>query len=698
MENKGSIVGLRIEDMRKINLSLRGRRRGWQWGSTQWWQQFKAKLLRRNKKKAAMAAATVEGTAASEAQGLEETLEEQAAFAGGAQSAQGAQGVDGNAGFDSSFSSNSDSNSDSGSSSGANSDADSSSDSGSGSVLGGAEEGNGVNPNFQLSRFRIGIVVLVVGSCIAFLLGRLLWIQLLYPDRLITEGQSRVVRNYKNEPARGLISDRNGKILAISVPMKVVHVDASKMHDSQVENDLGLLRKVADILEIEPKDLIKSMENPRLRHVRVKQYLRPDKAKELAALKLPWVMISNTYQRRYPTGAINAPLVGFLNSDGVGVYGIEWSFDHYLSAESSMKQALKDLHGHIIENVSVLDAGKPGGNLVLSIDDRLQTYAYNRLKETVNQHEARSACVVMMDVRTGEILAMVNYPSFDPNNRSVFNSELAKNRAVADTFEPGSTLKPFVALAALETGKVTWNEVFDTREYLVNGKRIRDSHRMKQATLGDIIKYSSNIGMAHIAQRVGPECILQMLERFGFGSSTNSGLLSEVNGRLNSGRPFWSEIDKATLGFGYGVTVTAVQLAAAYATLANYGARLPVSIMRVNALPAFTQVANVSEIKRMHMALETVVEQGSGGRAAINRYRIAGKTGTAHIASAGGYSNNYVSSFVGFAPFTNPRFVLVSVVFYPQVGSYFGGAVSAPVFRDVMTRALQLYNVAPDRK
>ena len=293
---------------------------------------------------------------------------------------------------------------------------------------------------------------------------------------------------------------------------------------------------------------------------------------------------------------------------------------------------------------------------------------------------------------------MVNYPSFDPNDRSVFDSEKARNRAVADTFEPGSTLKPFVALAALETGQVNWTEVFDTRPYYVNGKLIRDSHKMNQATLLDIIKYSSNIGMAHISQRIGPTYILQMLERFGFGASTNSGLVSEVNGRLNTTRTFWSEIDKATLGFGYGITVTAVQLASAYATLANYGARLPVNILRSVQSPNYAQVANVNDIRRMHTALETVVEQGSGGRAAINRYRIAGKTGTAHIVRDGSYVDDYESSFVGFAPLSNPRFVLVAVVFSPQVGSYYGGAVSAPIFRDVMTRALQLYNIPPDRQ
>ena len=345
----------------------------------------------------------------------------------------------------------------------------------------------------------------------------------------------------------------------------------------------------------------------------------------------------------------------------------------------------------------MIEQGKEGGNLALSVDDRLQTFSYEALQDAVIQHDAETASAVMLDATTGEILVMVNYPSFDPNDRLHFDPSAARNRAITDTFEPGSTIKPIVALAALETGEVNWTDTFDTRPYIVNGKMIRDSHRMDNTSqLLDIIKYSSNIGMAHIAQRVGPSPIVQMLERFGFGARTNSGFAGEAYGNLHTDRTFWSEIDKATLGFGYGITVTALQMASAYATLANYGARLPVSILRTTKQPSYVQVANINEIRRMHTALETVVEQGSGKKAAINRYRIAGKTGTAHIASAGGYAEDYVASFVGFAPISNPRFVLVVVVYKPK-GNYFGSSVAAPVFSDIMTRALQLYNIPPDK-
>lgn len=559
-------------------------------------------------------------------------------------------------------------------------------------------DSQGSSDVYLLSGFRLTIVWLVVLSSIVFLVSRLLWIQVLHPERLIQEGNSRIIRNYTYEPARGLITDRNGKILALSVPVKSIYANPREMHNKKVTHDPVLLRQIAKILEISPKELFERIQDSSRRHVRIKQYLPLNRAQELAKLKVPGISISDNYQRYYPTGEVNAQIVGILSGDGTGVYGVEMSFDEFLSAESGKRKAKKDLSGHIIEDLGVTEKGKPGGNLVLSIDDRLQTFAYRTLKETVDKYSAESASAVMMDVKTGEVLAMVNYPSFDPNDRTYFDSNRARNKAITDGFEPGSTIKPFVALAALESRLVKWNEVFDTRPYRVGNKLITDSHRQDKSTLVDILKFSSNTGMAQIAQRTGPSLILQMFERFGFGASTNSGLAGEIHGNINSSRTYWAEIDKATIGFGYGLTVTSLQLASAYATLANYGARLPVSILRVVEKPQYSQVANINEIRNIHSVLETVVSEGSGSRAAIDRYRIAGKTGTAHIARNGGYADEYVASFVGFAPLSNPRFVVSVVVFCPQTGSHFGGKVSAPAFNDIMTKGLQLYNIPPDKK
>lgn len=558
------------------------------------------------------------------------------------------------------------------------------------------ERQNSHAPVYTLGRWRIAFIWLVLLGFLGFLIGRLLWIQVLHPEFLIAESDNLTVRSYTYEPPRGVITDRNGKILALSVPVKTVIADAKILNDYKVNRDPEKVDKIARLVGMDAATLFQKISNPSNRYVQLNKYLPLHLAKELEELDIPGITINDNYQRYYPTGAVNAHIVGKVDYQGNGSYGVEQSFNQFLSSEASKKKFKRDKDGHIIENISVMEQGRAGGNIALSIDDRLQTFSYEALQAAVKKHNAENARAVMVDATTGEVLVMVNYPSYDPNDRSHFNPALARNRVITDTFEPGSTLKPFVALAALATGQVNWTETFNTRPYIVNGKLIRDSHRMSQGKLLDIIKYSSNIGMAHIAQRVGPEPILATLENFSFGTSTNSGLVGEANGNINSSRTFWSEIDKATLGFGYGITVTALQMASAYATIANYGAHIPISILRTLRQPESIQVADVNEIRRIHTALETVVEQGSGGRAAISRYRIAGKTGTAHIAERGSYVEDYVASFAGFAPITNPRLVLVVVVYKPK-GTYYGGSVAAPIFSSIMTRALQLYNIPPDR-
>ena len=549
---------------------------------------------------------------------------------------------------------------------------------------------------FKISRFRIVVTWMAILLLFGFLITRLLWIQILHPERLISEGNNRVERLYSFEPARGLITDRFGKILAISVPVKAIYADALVINDKRVIHDPDKIRAIAAILQMDPRDLFNKLSNKRKRNVLLSRHLATDKAQELEALKVPGIMIRDNYQRYYPTGRINAHLIGLLNADGKGTYGVEQSFNTYLSAQKASHKAIKDGKGHIIENLNVVQEGRAGGNLRLSIDDRLQTFAFSKLIETVEEFDASSAMVVMIDVKTGEVLVMVNYPSFDPNDRSHFIAEHATNRIITDTFEPGSTVKPIIALSALENKAVTWNEVFDTRPYVVDGKTIRDTHFMEYGTLKDILKFSSNTGMAHITQKMGPAPVINTLQRFGFGQATSSGLVGESSGRLNENRRFWAEIDKATLGYGYGYTVTALQLASAYATLANNGARHPVSILSVHKQPEQMQVGSIQEIKRLQSVLETIVSEGTGSKASITRYRIAGKTGTARVATRKGYSKNYISSFAGFAPISNPRFAMVAVVREPKKKSYYGGAVSGPIFQDVMTRALQLYNVPPD--
>ncbi|MDD6069135.1 MAG: penicillin-binding transpeptidase domain-containing protein [Succinivibrio sp.] len=550
----------------------------------------------------------------------------------------------------------------------------------------------------QLSMTRIVIVWFFLIATTAVIVSRLLWIQVLHPEKLIAEGNMRVLRSYHYEPPRGLITDRNGRILAISIPVKTVIADPKRLAEEGFYNDPKNIEKVSAILEIKKDVLIKKIENRTKRYALLKNYLDPEKAKALKAISKKGFILEDTYLRRYPTGEANASLVGIINGDGVGVYGVEQSFNSYLTSTKTTNLARKDIYNHIFENIATVKQGTAGGNLILSIDNRLQNYAYQSLKKVVEENEADSGSAVLIDVISGEVLAMVNAPSFDPNNRKTFDSSNAKNRAVTDIFEPGSTMKPIVALSALEAKTTNWSEVFDTRPFIVDGKMVRDSHAMTQGTILDIIKYSSNTGMAHISMRTGPQKILSTLQDFGFGAKTQSGLVGESSGKLNEHRAFWSEIDKATLGFGYGIAVTNLQLSSAYATLANGGLKVPVSILRLSKLPTPTLVASPKQVALMKQALETVVSDGTGGKAAIDRYRVAGKTGTAKIASVGGYGKYYMSTFAGFAPLSKPRFALVVNVNAPKAGKFYGGVVSGPVFREVMSRALQLYNIKPDKQ
>ena len=550
----------------------------------------------------------------------------------------------------------------------------------------------------QLSMTRIVIVWFFLIATTAVIVSRLLWIQVLHPEKLIAEGNMRVLRSYHYEPPRGLITDRNGRILAISIPVKTVIADPKRLAEEGFYNDPKNIEKVSAILEIKKDVLIKKIENRTKRYALLKNYLDPEKAKALKAISKKGFILEDTYLRRYPTGEANASLVGIINGDGVGVYGVEQSFNSYLTSTKTTNLARKDIYNHIFENIATVKQGTAGGNLILSIDNRLQNYAYQSLKKVVEENEADSGSAVLIDVISGEVLAMVNAPSFDPNNRKTFDSSNAKNRAVTDIFEPGSTMKPIVALSALEAKTTNWSEVFDTRPFIVDGKMVRDSHAMTQGTILDIIKYSSNTGMAHISMRTGPQKILSTLQDFGFGTKTQSGLVGESSGKLNEHRAFWSEIDKATLGFGYGIAVTSLQLTSAYATLANGGLKVPVSILRLSKLPTPTLVASPKQVALMKQALETVVSDGTGGKAAIDRYRVAGKTGTAKIASVGGYGKYYMSTFAGFAPLSKPRFALVVNVNAPKAGKFYGGVVSGPVFREVMSRALQLYNIKPDKQ
>ncbi|ACQ92148.1 Peptidoglycan glycosyltransferase [Tolumonas auensis DSM 9187] len=543
-------------------------------------------------------------------------------------------------------------------------------------------------------RFMLLLGFILVGF--TGLVARTAWIQIIQPDRLRQEGDMRSLRTTADPSDRGMVTDRNGEQLAVSVPVQAVWADPKEIHAADGLKNTAAWMALADVLGLDMRKLTSSVADPKRRFVYLQRQITPAVADYIVKLKLPGVHLRRETRRYYPSGEISAHLVGNTNIDGSGIEGVERAFNDWLSSTPSEYKIRKDRQGRVIENIGIVKEGKKANDLVLSIDQRLQSIAYRSLKYATEVNKATSGSLVLMDVVTGEVLAMVNTPSYNPNNREQYQSFRARNRAVTDTYEPGSTVKPIVAMSALEHGVTSWKEVLDTRPFSIGGKVVTDSHRMASGGLFDILKYSSNIGMAHLALRMQPQWITSKFEEFGLGQDSGTGLMGESSGMIPL-RSRWSKIELATLGFGYGLRVTPLQLTAAYAALANKGIRKPVSVLKVSQSPKGERIIDPLIAEQVIHALESVVEEGgTGGKAAVPGYRIAGKTGTAKVATAGGYGKDYVGTFVGFAPVSNPRFAMVVIINEPHGTSYYGGSVAGPTFAEVMSSALQLYNVPPD--
>ena len=555
---------------------------------------------------------------------------------------------------------------------------------------------NNKKPDTGLARWRFMVLMGFIFAGFTGLVARTAWIQVIQPDRLRQEGDMRSLRTTADPSDRGMVTDRNGEQLAVSVPVQAVWADPKEIHAADGLKNTEAWMALADVLGLDMRKLTASIADPKRRFVYLQRQITPAVAEYIAKLKLPGVHLRRETRRYYPTGEISAHLVGNTNIDGSGIEGVERAFNEWLSSTPSEYKIRKDRQGRVIENIGMVKEGKKAGDLVLSIDQRLQSVAYRSLKYATEVNKATSGSLVLMDVVSGEVLAMVNTPSYNPNNREQYESFRARNRAVTDTYEPGSTVKPIVAMSALEHGVMNWKEIMDTRPFSIGGKVVTDSHKMGSAGLYDILKYSSNIGMAHIALRMQPQWITSKLEEFGLGQDSGTGLTGESSGMIPM-RSRWSNIELATLGFGYGLRVTPLQLTAAYAALANKGVRKPVSILKVTQPPKGEAVIAPEIAEQVIHALESVVEEGgTGGKAAVPGYRVAGKTGTAKVATAGGYGKDYVGTFVGFAPVSNPRFVMAVIINEPKGGAYYGGSVAGPTFAEVMSSALQLYNVPPD--
>lgn len=508
------------------------------------------------------------------------------------------------------------------------------------------------------------------------------------------QGERRYLRVMQVDASRGMITDRNGEPLAISTPVKSVTANPR-----QLQADSQTIGALAATLDLDPDRLRQQLNSDR-GFVYLKRRINPDLADQVQKLELEGIDLQPEYRRFYPSGEVTAHLVGFTDIDDQGQEGLELLYNDWLSGRAGSQRVIKDGKGHIVEQVENISSPLPGKDLVTSIDRRLQFLAYRELKAAVNKYRARSGSAVILDVRTGEILAMVNGPSFNPNSQRSNRQGSQRNRAVTDVYEAGSTIKPFTVAAALEYGRIKADTPIDVNpgQMKVGRYMVRDKRNYGMIDVTTVLRKSSNVGASKIALSMEPEILWKAYAKVGFGEPTGSQFPGESSGRL----PYfsdWSPFEQATLSFGYGLSVTPLQLARAYAVFANDGIRLPVSLLKLDETPQGERVMRQSTARSILKMLETVVDdEGTAPLAIIPGYRVAGKTGTAKKSVAGGYAEDkYLSLFVGIAPVSDPRLVMVVFIDEPKGDEYYGGLVAAPVFSKVMNGALRLMNIPPDK-
>jgi cell division protein FtsI (penicillin-binding protein 3) len=543
---------------------------------------------------------------------------------------------------------------------------------------------------------RTAMVLGFLFAGLALLAARAFWLHVVTSGYLQEQGNARHLRVIQDNSHRGMIFDRNGEPLAVSTPVDSVWAEPDELESARAQ-----WPALARILGVSVREIAQSVRHHRGREfMYLKRHVTPEQAAQVRALQIAGVGLLQEYRRYYTSGVVAGHVVGFTNVDDQGLEGIELAYDNWLRAIPGRKRVLKDRFGNIVESVESVSLPVPGRDLTLSIDRRLQYLVYRELKAAMAQHHARGATAILLDARTGEVLAMVNEPGFNPNNRAQLVSSVFRNRAVTDVFEPGSTIKPFTIAAALESGRFSPHTAIDTAPGLLTVGRntIRDAHNYGSITVTQVIEKSSNIGAARIALTLNNGSIRDLLVRTGFGSPTGSGLPGEVQGRMHP--PSRVPIEMATLAYGYGIATTPLQLVRAYAGLANDGVVVPVSLLRTEAPEKGERVLSEKTARAVRAMLELAVgREGTGVAAQVPFYRVAGKTGTAHKLVNGEYSGNrYIASFAGFAPASNPRLVMVVTVDEPSAGGHFGGQVAAPVFSKVMSGALRLLDIPPDNQ
>lgn len=550
-------------------------------------------------------------------------------------------------------------------------------------------------PVFIAWRFYLLIAVVVLAA--AGLCWRVFDLAILDRHFLQREGDERVLRMVNTPAFRGMIVDRNGSPLAVSTRVYSVWMNPQEFAPSSKE--AHALAKLLEIKSSRIYALIEKNKKSKREFIYLKRGQPPTLATQIKAMQVRGLHTQEEYRRYYPEGEVTAHVVGFTNIDDRGQEGFELAYNDWLAGEPGKKWVIKDRLGRIISDVQVVQNQRAGHDLMLSIDRRIQYLAYRELLKGVTENKARSGSAVVLDAKTGEILAMVNVPSYNPNNRPLNMGEKLRNRAVTDTFEPASTVKPFGISLALASKKISPSTMIDTSPgWMRVGKNIvRDHENKASLSVADIIKKSSNVGVTKIMLNQSPNAYWSLMDKVGFGQPTEIRFPGEQSGSLVHHNP-WGQFVYATMTIGYGMSSTTLQLARSYLVFANEGKRLPVSLLRLEKAPDGKQVLNPAVVKQMTAMMEEVVQKG-GTAPMVNvpGYRIAAKTGTAHIASGGKYlKHSYNSVFVGIAPISNPRLIIAVMVSDPQGRQYYGGFVSGPVFSHIMEGTLRLLDVPPD--
>jgi cell division protein FtsI (penicillin-binding protein 3) len=545
----------------------------------------------------------------------------------------------------------------------------------------------------RLPVWRARFVLALLGLAFGVLAARSVYLQALKTDFLQEKGDARYSRVIDVPATRGRVLDRNGDALAVSTPVKSIWAIPVDVELSREQR-----RKLAALLAIEPAELGRKLAAAR-DFVYLKRQVPPDTAHAIATLALPGVYQHPEYRRYYPGGEVTAHVLGFTGVDDRGQEGVELAHEATLGGKPGSRRVIKDRLGQIVEDVESIRAGQDGVDLQLSIDGKLQSLAYSALKSAVEANRARAGGIIVIDVRSGEILALANVPSFNPNNRTKLTGAQLRNRVITDLFEPGSTLKPFTIALALESGKVGPATRIPTAPgtLAIGGYTIRDVHPAASLSVAQIVQKSSNVGAAKLALAMPRESMWDLFRRVGFGTAPTLGFPGAAAGKLHPYKT-WKPVEQATMAYGHGISLSLVQLARAYTLFARDGELVPLSLVKTGAAAGGEKVISTETARAVRAMLELAVQPGgTAPRARIAGWRVAGKTGTAHKQENGGYAaDKYLASFVGFAPVSEPRLVIAVMIDEPAAGQHYGGAVAAPVFAQVMQGALRLMGVAHD--